>query len=68
MTYTYGVEVVVNTGNFDNIKVKEELTLAANPGEKADDLRARVQERVNSWLEQDMAEIEKDLRAKPKGS
>lgn len=52
-----------NLGNFENVKVGYEIeTDEFLPGEKTDDVKARLKAKVSKWVQEDIAEIDRDAR------
>lgn len=52
-----------NLGNFENVKVGYEIeTDEWLPGEKADDVKARLKAKVNKWVQEDIQEIDADAK------
>lgn len=52
-----------NLGNFENVKVGYEIeTDEFLEGEKADDVKARLQAKVSKWVQEDIMEIDRDAK------
>lgn len=52
-----------NLGNFENAKVGYEITSDERlEGESIDEFRARLKAKVQSWVSEDVAEIDADAR------
>ena len=52
-----------NLGNFENVKVGYEIeTDEFLPGEKADDVKARLKNKVSKWVQEDITEIDRDAK------
>jgi len=52
-----------NLGNFENVKIGYEIeTDEWLPGEKADDVKARLKSKVSHWIQEDIEEIDRDAK------
>lgn len=52
-----------NLKNFENVKVGYEIeTDEILPGEKIDDVRARLKAKLERWIQEDIQEIDRDAK------
>jgi len=61
----YSVFYTRNLGNFENVKVGYEIeTDEFQPGENTERVRARLKEKADRWLQEDISEIDRDAKGK----
>lgn len=58
----YSAEITVNTGNFQNVKPGYRLSADVPDGEHPGTVRTKLKTLVENWLEEDVNEIQADLR------
>lgn len=58
----YSVEATINTGNFQNVRPGYRLSADLPAGMHPKDARARLKALADSWLEEDIEAIHKDMR------
>ncbi len=49
-----------NLGNFESTRVEYGLSATLEDGDKSDDVRAKLAAKVESWITQDIEEIDSD--------
>lgn len=58
----YSAEITVNTGNFQNVKPGYRLSADVPDGTHPSEVRAKLKGLVEHWLEEDVNEIQADIR------
>lgn len=59
---TYDLRFTRNMGNYESLQVNVGLTDAVKDDETVDEARARVKETVETWLQEDVEDVERDIR------
>lgn len=57
---TYGLQYTRNLGNFENARVYYEITDTVRDGESVDDAQARITNKVDSWVQARVEEIDRE--------
>lgn len=58
----HSAEITINTGNFQNIKPGYKVSADVPEGAHPSAVRAKLKALVESWLEEDVNEIQADIR------